>query len=407
MAGQDTTLGQMPTDPIKRTENMFINFGPQHPSAHGTLHLILEIEGETIVSAQPHIGYLHCGFEKLGEHRSYNQFVTIADRMNYLSPINNDVGWALACEKLFDIEITHRCAYIRVITCELSRIMDHFFATGMQAVDIGAFTWFLFGFQHREEIYDVIERCCGQRLTTSYTRIGGLTRDMDETAVAMAYDLACRIPKTVDDMETLLLRNRIWIDRTRDVGSVSAEDAVKWGFTGPMLRASGVPFDVRKDEPYLVYDEFDFDIPVGERGDVYDRFRVRLEEIRQSCRIIEQACEKIPDGPINTQDTRFILPPKNRVYDNIESMIMHFKQVMHGHGACPPRGEVYARTEAPNGELGYYIVSDGSGNPYRVHVRSPSLVHFSSIPDQLIGGMISDVVAIMGSQNIIAGELDR
>lgn len=385
----------------------WLNFGPQHPSAHGTLHLVLELDGETILTSIPHIGYLHCGFEKLGEHRNYNQFVAIADRMNYLSPINNDVGWSLACEKLFDIPITERCAYIRVIVCELSRIADHMFAMGMQAVDLGAFSWFLFGFQHREEIYDILERCCGQRLTTSYTRIGGLSRDMDETAVAMTLDVVRRIPKTMDNMEGLLARNKIWVDRTKEIGATTAEEALNWGFTGPMLRASGVPMDLRKDEPYLVYDHFDFDIPIGEQGDVFDRWYVRMEEVRQSCRIIEQACEKLPGGPINTDDTRFILPPKERLYDNIENMIIHFKQVMFGHGTRPPAGEVYSRTEAPNGELGYYIVSDGSGNPYRVHVRSPSLVHFSSIPPQLEGRMISDVVAIMGSLNIIAGELDR
>ena len=296
MATEDQFIEQPP----RRTENLFLNFGPQHPSAHGTLHLIIELEGETLVSCQPHIGYLHCGFEKLGEHRTYNQFTVIADRMNYLSPICNDVGWSMACEKLFDIDITPRCAYIRVIVCELSRIADHLFALGMQAVDIGAFSWFLFGFQHREEIYDILERCCGQRMTTSYTRIGGLMRDMDETAVQLSLRLARRLPNTLKNMETLLNRNRIWIERTRGVGPVTPEEAVSWGFTGPMLRAAGVPFDIRKDEPYLVYDEFDFDIPVGEYGDVYDRYRVRMEEMRQCCRIIEQACKKMPDGPINS-----------------------------------------------------------------------------------------------------------
>jgi NADH-quinone oxidoreductase subunit D len=393
--------------PPQRSEHMFINVGPQHPAAHGTLHLIIELEGETILSCQPQIGYLHCGFEKLGEHRTYNQFTVIADRMNYLSPICNDIGWSIACEKLFDVEITPRCAFIRVIVLELSRIADHLFALGMQAVDIGAFSWFLFGFQHREEIYDVLERCCGQRMTTSYSRIGGLMRDMDETAVELALSIAGRLPKTLKNMETLLNRNRIWLERTRGIGPVSAEEAVRWGFTGPMLRACGVPFDVRKDEPYLVYEEFDFDIPIGEYGDVYDRYRMRMEEMKQSCRIIEQACRKMPAGPINTEDTRFVLPPKERVYGNIENMILHFKQIMFEHGHKGPAGEVYCRTEAPNGELGFYIVSDGSGKPYRVHVRSPSLIHFSAIPCQLKGGMVSDIPPVMGSLNVIAGELDR
>ena len=390
-----------------RIENMWLNFGPQHPSAHGTLHLIIEVDGERIVSSIPHIGYLHCGFEKLGEHRSYNHFTAIADRMNYLSPMCNDIGWSLASEKLFDVEITERCALIRMIVMELSRIGDHMFATGMQAVDIGAFTWFLYGWRHREEIYDILERCCGQRLTTSYSRIGGLMRDMDDTAVEMALDTARRLPKTLDDMEGLLKRNRIWIDRTCDVGSFTAEQALNWGYTGPCLRAAGVPYDVRKDEPYLLYNEVDFDVPIGEHGDVFDRWNVRMEEMRQSARIVEQCCEKLEPGPINTPDNRFHLPPRERLYDNIESMIMHFKQVMFGHGTRPPKGEVYCRTEAPNGELGFYIVSDGTDNPYRVHVRSPSLIQFSAIPEQINGGMISDVVAIMGSLNIIAGELDR
>ena len=390
-----------------RIENMWLNFGPQHPSAHGTLHLIIEVDGERIVSSIPHIGYLHCGFEKLGEHRSYNHFTAIADRMNYLSPMCNDIGWSLASEKLFDVEITERCALIRMIVMELSRIGDHMFATGMQAVDIGAFTWFLYGWRHREEIYDILERCCGQRLTTSYSRIGGLMRDMDDTAVEMALDTARRLPKTLDDMEGLLKRNRIWIDRTCDVGSFTTEQALNWGYTGPCLRAAGVPYDVRKDEPYLLYNEVDFDIPIGEHGDVFDRWNVRMEEMRQSARIVQQCCEKLEPGPINTPDNRFHLPPRERLYDNIESMIMHFKQVMFGHGTRPPKGEVYCRTEAPNGELGFYIVSDGTDNPYRVHVRSPSLIQFSAIPEQINGGMISDVVAIMGSLNIIAGELDR
>ncbi|HUX07326.1 MAG TPA: NADH dehydrogenase (quinone) subunit D [Acidobacteriota bacterium] len=390
-----------------RIENMWLNFGPQHPSAHGTLHLVIEVDGERIVSSIPHIGYLHCGFEKLGEHRSYNQFTAIADRMNYLSPMCNDIGWSMACEKLFDVEITERCALIRMIVMELSRIADHMFATGMQAVDIGAFTWFLYGWRHREEIYDILERCCGQRLTTSYSRIGGLMRDMDDTAVAMAMDTARRLPKTLDDMDGLLKRNRIWVDRTSDVGSFSAEQALNWGYTGPCLRAAGVPYDVRKDDPYLLYDQVDFDIPIGEHGDVFDRWNVRMEEMRQSARIVEQCCQMLKPGPINTPDNRFHLPPRERLYDNIESMIMHFKQVMFGHGTRPPKGEIYCRTEAPNGELGFYIVSDGTDNPYRIHVRSPSLIQFSAIPEQINGGMISDLVAIMGSLNIIAGELDR
>ena len=403
MASENRTL----TDTGHRIENMWLNFGPQHPSAHGTLQLIIEVDGEKVVSTIPHIGYLHCGFEKLGEHRSYNQFTVIADRMNYLSPICNDIGWSMACEKLFDIEITERCALIRMIVMELSRIADHFFATGMQAVDIGAFTWFLYGWRHREEIYDILERCCGQRLTTSYSRIGGLMRDMDDTALEMARYQVRHIPKTVEDLLGLLRRNRIWLGRTVGVGAMSKEDALNWGYTGPCGRAAGLPFDVRKDEPYLLYHDVDFDVPIGTNGDVYDRWSVRMEEVLQSCRIVEQCCEKLKPGPINTTDNRFHLPPRDRLYDNIENMIMHFKQVMHGHGTRPPVGEVFSRTEAPNGELGFYIVSDGSDNPYRVHVRSPSLVQFSGIPQQCNGGMISDIVATMGSLNIIAGELDR
>jgi NADH-quinone oxidoreductase subunit D len=393
--------------PDAKEGTTWVNFGPQHPSAHGTLHLMLELDGEKIVQNVAHCGYLHCGFEKLGEHRSYNQFVTIADRMNYLSPINNDIGWSLAAEKLFDIGITERCAFIRVITAELSRIADHLFAAGMLAVDLGAFSWFLYGFKHREDVYDILEYICGQRLTTSYTRIGGLTRDMDDLAMKMSLDFIKRLHKTLDDMDSLLKRNRIFLDRTSEIGAVTKEEAIDMGLTGPVMRAAGVAQDVRRDEPYLVYDRFDFDIPYGENGDVFDRWNVRMEEIRQSCRIIEQAIGMVPEGPINTEDTRFILPPKERVYENIENMIIHFKQVMHGHGLRGPVGEVYSRTEAPNGELGFYIVSDGSDNPYRVHVRSPSLVQFSSIKPQLDNRMLSDVVAIMGSLNIIAGELDR
>lgn len=404
MRRERATFERVPDMP---TETMTLNFGPQHPATHGTLHIVLELDGERIVSAIPHIGYLHTGFEKLGEYRSYNQFVTLTDRMNYLSPLSNNIGYVAAVEKMMGLELTPRTQYIRTILAELSRIADHQLSVGTAALDIGAFTAFLYGFRGREELYDVFEAVTGTRLTTSYTRVGGLLRDVPDNFSAMVKHAVQQSLVAVEEIDKLLTHNRIWRDRTQGVAVLSGDDAIAWGATGPVLRASGVDWDIRKVEPYLVYDQLDFDIPIGENGDVYDRYLVRMEEMRQSAKIALQALERLPSGPISTDADHAVIPTKAEVYQSMESLIYHFKLTMEGHGPKPPPGEVYSSTEAPNGELGFYIVSDGSRHPYRVRVRPPSLINFALFPKLIKGHMLSDVVAVLGSLNVIAGEMDR
>tara|TARA_B100000029_G_scaffold451213_1_gene475645 strand:- start:49666 stop:50928 length:1263 start_codon:yes stop_codon:yes gene_type:complete len=388
-------------------EHMILNFGPQHPATHGTLHMVLELDGERVAKATPHLGYLHTGFEKLGEYRSYNQFITLTDRMNYLSPLSNNIGYSHAVEKLMGIEITPRCRNIRVALAELSRLADHLLCIGTAALDIGAFTAFLYGFRAREVLYDLFEAVTGTRLTTSYTRVGGLFRDVPDNFALIARKSVEETLLATAEIDRLLTQNRIWRDRTEGVGVLSSDEAVAWGVTGPVLRASGVERDIRKTEPYLGYEFYDFDIPIGKNGDAYDRYLVRMEEIRQSAKIIIQAIEGLPDGPVNAEEEHTILPEKNDVYESMESLIYHFKMTMEGHGPTPPVGEVYAATEVPNGELGFFICSDGSREPYRIRVRPPSFVNFSLFPMLIKGHMLSDVVAILGSLNVIAGELDR
>lgn len=389
------------------TERMILNMGPQHPATHGTLRIVLELDGERVVGATPHIGYLHTGFEKLGEHMTYNQFITLTDRMNYVSALANNIGFALAVEQMLGVEVPKRSQYIRVVLAELSRIADHMVWLGTHAMDIGAFTVFLYAFEQREKIYNIIESVTGARLTTSYTRIGGVARDVPGGFRAQVTEFVTAFRPALEEMESLLTGNRIWMDRTKGIGVLSAEDAVSYGWTGPCLRASGVEWDIRKVEPYSSYDDFEFDVPVGDNGDVYDRYLVRLEELRQSARIIEQAIGRFPDGPVNVDDAKVILAEKDKVYGTIEGLIHHFKLIMYGHGISIPKGEIYSSTEAPNGELGFFIVSDGGDTPYRVRVRPPSLVNYQAFPDLVRGLLVSDVIAVLGSLNIIAGELDR
>ncbi len=389
------------------TEKVILNFGPQHPATHGTLRLELELEGETVIRVTPHVGYLHTGFEKLAENLNYNQFITLSDRMNYLSPLNNNIGFAMAVEKLLDIETTERCKYFRVLLAELSRISDHLVSVGTAALDIGAFTVFLYLFRERERLYEIFEMITGTRLTTSFTRVGGMMRDLDDESVEAIKVFLKAMPGVLDEVETLLNRNKIWIGRTRDIGVVDAEEAISYGLTGPCLRASGVPWDLRKNEPYLVYGDLDFDIPVGENCDVFDRYWVRMEEMKQSMSLCYQVMDKMPEGPVNIDNPKIILPPKNDVYNSMESLIHHFEITMEHKGFSGPKGEVYLGTEAPNGELGFYIVSDGTHRPYRVRVRPPSLINYQVFGKMLEGSMLSDSVACLGSLNIIAGELDR
>jgi len=391
-------------------ERMLLNFGPSHPATHGTLRLVMELDGERIVRVVPELGYLHHGFEKLGEYRTYNQVVTITDRMNYLSPMNNNFAYILAVEKLFGIEVSKRAKYFRVILAELSRIMDHLICIATWAMDLGAFTVLLYFIRERENVYNLFELLTGTRLTVSYTRIGGFARDRDippEFFPEVKKFLA-NFPKAVDEVDRLLSRNKIWLNRTREVGIITKEDAASYGITGPSLRASGYAWDLRVAQPYSDYQDFDFDIPVGEIGDVYDRYAVRMEEMRQSVRIIQQAIDNFPDGELNVDpDTKVMLPRKDEVYGSIEGLIHHFEIIMLNRGTRAPVGESYVATEAPNGELGYYVISNGGNGPYRFRVRPPSFYNYQILPRLLEGRLLSDTVAILGSLNIIAGELDR
>ncbi|MEI6472897.1 MAG: NADH dehydrogenase (quinone) subunit D [Holophagaceae bacterium] len=386
-------------------DRMLVNMGPSHPTTHGTLRIVLELEGETITRAIPEMGYLHRGVEKLGESLSYQQFIPLTDRLNYCSSLMNNVGYTLAVEKLLGIEAPPRAQQIRVLVSELARVADHIVCVGVNAVDIGAFTAFLYLFKQRESAYDLFELASGQRLHTSFTRIGGLFRDLPESFVPKTEQFLVECSAAIDEVEALLTHNPIWRDRTAGVGVITAEEAVNWGYTGPCLRAAGVPQDLRKSQPYLGYETYDFDIPVGTTGDVWDRYLVRVEEIRQSLRIIRQVLDRLEPGPIIVDDPKVALPTKDKVYNRMESLIHHFKLIMHGMEM--PVGEVYSATEAANGELGFYIVSDGGKNPYRIRVRPPCLPIFSSFEDQVKGGLIADAVAVLGAMNVIAGELDR
>jgi NADH-quinone oxidoreductase subunit D len=392
-------------EPEMNGEHMLINIGPQHPATHGVLRLVLELDGETIVRCIPHVGYLHCGFEKIGEYRQYNQIIPWTDREDYLNSPGNNVAFALGAERLFGIEITERCKVLRVIASELSRLISHCVWLGTFCIDIGAFTPFLWIFQQRERVYSMLESWIGARLTTTLTRVGGMGADIPD---GFTDDLAnfCRtFPKVLAECDAMLTKNAIWVGRTVGLGAMSAEEAVNYGLSGPMLRASGVAYDVRKDFPYLDYETYDFDVAVGQAGDVYDRFLVRMEEMRQSIRILEQALKRLPDGPVNVDDHRVILPPKSMATSDMESMIHHFKQVMEG--PRPPIGEAYVAVESPKGEKGYYMVSDGTPKPVRWRIRPPSFVNLSAIPKMVEGHLLSDVIAINASIDIVMGEIDR
>jgi NADH-quinone oxidoreductase subunit D len=385
-----------------------LNFGPQHPATHTTLRLILTLEGEVVVKAVPDIGYLHSGFEKLGEHLNFNQYVTIVDRMNYISPLANEVAWHHAVEKLLGIELTARCKYLRTILAELMRLHDHLLNVGTAGLDLGAFTAFLYAFQQRELIYDIVEFASGQRFHSSYTRVGGLLYDVDDRWVTKVRDFVKNFPKTHRDIHRLLTRNRIFMERTQGIGVLSRADAINLSVTGPLARASGVVRDVRKDDPYLAYGDLDFRVACARSGDCYARYLVRMEEMLESIRIIQQAVENLPAGPVNVDlGGKAALPDKRDVYRSIEGLIHHFELIMPNRGLPAPCEELYAATESPNGELGYYIVSDGTDCAYRARTRPPSFVHFAVFPHIIVGHQLSDVVAILGSLNIIAAELDR
>jgi NADH-quinone oxidoreductase subunit D len=399
--------GAPPLDEIAEIggEHMLLNIGPQHPATHGVLRLVVELDGETVVRVIPHVGYLHSGFEKLGEYRHYNQIIPLTDRMDYLAPMANNVCLALTAEKLMGITITERCKVLRVIACEISRIISHLVWIGTTGIDIGAFTPFLWMFQEREKFYNLQEAWTGARLTTSMTRVGGLMADIPD-GFEDGVRACCRsLGKVMAEVDRALTRNGIWAGRTQGIGALTGEEATNMSLTGAMLRASGVPYDVRKDRPYLDYETYDFEVPVGEHGDVYDRYLVRFEEVLQAMRILEQALDRLPDGPINVDDHRVILPPKHAAMSDMESMIHHFKQVMEGVPA--PVGEAYCSIESPKGELGYYFVSDGTAKPVRWRVRPPAFVNLSALPKMSQGHLLSDLIAINASVDIVMGEVDR
>jgi NADH-quinone oxidoreductase subunit D len=388
------------------SEPMHLNMGPSHPAMHGTVRIVLELSGETILKADVQIGYLHRGFEKMCERGTWAQVFPYADRLNYASPMLNNVGYALAVEKLCQICVPDRCQYYRMILGEFARIADHLTCTGAMAMELGAFTPFLWFLKAREIIYDLLEEETGARLTHSFGRIGGVANPPSPSFKEMCRGALPRVVALVEEGEKLLLKNRIFLDRVQGVGAISQADAIALSWTGPCLRATGVAYDVRKAHPYLKYDEVDFSVPVGKNGDAADRFFVRLEEIRQSRRIIEQACDKMPDeGPVNADDPRVMLPAKDAVYTTIEATIQHFKLIMEG--AKVPKGETYSYTEGGNGELGFYLVSDGSGTPYRVRIRPPCFPITGGLAKLITGGMLSDVVPAFGSLNMIGGECDH
>jgi NADH-quinone oxidoreductase subunit D len=385
-----------------------LNFGPQHPATHTTLRIVLKLDGERVIDAMPDIGYLHSGFEKIGEHLNYNQYVTVTDRMNYISPMANNVAWHGAVEKLLGLELPKRCQYIRVIIAELARISDHLLSNGAVGLDTGAFTYFLYAFYQREVIYDIFETLCGARFTNSYTRVGGLMHDMTPLVVEKIRTFCKNFPKTLNDMERLLNRNRIFVDRTKGVGILTKAEALSRSCTGPVARASGVTRDLRKDEPYLVYKDLDFKVPCMTSGDCYARYLVRMAELWESLKIVQQAIENLPEGPVNVGiDQRTALPDKRWVYSTIEGTISHFELQMSNRGFEVPYDETYAAIEAPNGELGFYIAGDGTETAYRARCRPPSYIHFAVFPHLIRGHTLSDVVAVLGSLNIIAAELDR
>jgi NADH-quinone oxidoreductase subunit D len=397
-----------------------LNFGPQHPATHTTLRLVLELDGERVIHCTPHIGYLHSGFEKLGEHLNYNQYVTIVDRMDYSAPIYNELAWHAASEKLMGIELTPRCKVLRTIANELGRIESHLLCVSAAGLDLGAFTAFLYAFNERESIYDIVEYMSGQRFHTSWTRVGGLNQDLPDEAVfrkMVRRFIDEELPTALADVEKLLNKNRIFVDRTKGVGTISRADAIAWSLSGPVARASGVRRDIRKDEPYLCYADnwdgqgakaVDFKVPVMETGDVYARYLIRMEEMKQAAHIIRQLIDNIPGGPVNVSpEGKEVLPPKDQVYSSIEGLIQHFELVMTNRGFEAPRGEVYAAIETANGELGYYVVSNGDNIPWRVRTRPPSFINYQTFPKMIEGHQISDVPAILGSLNIIAAELDR
>ncbi len=385
---------------------MTVNMGPSNPAMHGTIRMVLELDGERVVTSDINPGYLHRGFEKESEHATYTQIFPYTDRLNYVSPMINNVGWAMAVEKLLGItELPERLQYIRVIISEMARISDHLTCCGASAMELGGFTPFLYLVKAREWLYILLEEISGARLTHSYVRVGGVTHDLPENFDGKLTEFLDKLEKVMGEAETLLNNNKIFYGRMADVGAFSKEDAIRFGLSGPCLRACGIDYDVRKDSPYLVYDKLEFDVPVGSTGDCYDRYLVRMEEIKQSIRMLRQCLREIPNGPIRVDDPRCTIPAKEETYNTIEGMIRHFKHVVDGIKVDP--GEAYTFVEGGNGELGFFIVSDGTGRPWKAYVRSPSFINLQTVPKTIKGRLISDIVPVFGMINMIGGECDK
>lgn len=387
------------------SEVITVNMGPQHPSTHGVLRLVVDLDGETIADVRPDIGYLHRGVEKLAENRTYHQFIPLTDRLDYLSPLSNNLGYCLAVEKFFNVKIPERAEYLRVIFAELARIASHLVWIATHALDLGAMTVFIYAFREREYVLDLFEIATGQRMTSSWIRVGGIRDDVPEEFFKRLGEFVSILDERVDSYERLLTKNRIWLKRTKGVGYLSKEEALSYGVSGPIMRGSGIDFDLRRDEPYGIYDRFDFEVPVYEDGDVYARYLVRLKEIREANKIVKQAMEGIPEGPIMTDDPRVAYPSHEEVYEKMEALIRRFYIVSKGFK--PPKGHTYACVEAPKGELGYYIISDGDAKPYRLKIRAPSFVNLGAISEMSKGYMLADLVAVIGSIDIVLGEIDR
>jgi len=388
---------------------MIINMGPSHPSTHGVLRIMMELDGETVVRAKPIIGYLHTGMEKQAEYKTYTQSIPQTDRMDYLSPMSNNLALCLSAEKLLGVTVPERVQAIRVLLTELTRISAHCVWLGTHAIDIGALTVFWYCFREREKVLSIYDMVAGARMTSSYFRVGGLAMDLPAGFLDRCEKFIDEMPAHIDEYESLLTKNPIWIARTRDVAPLSAADAIAWGVTGPTLRGSGVKWDLRKDQPYSGYETYDFEVPVGSRGDAYDRFQVRVAEMRQSTRIAKQALQRVREmgekGEYRLRDFKYVLPPKEEVKTSMEALIHHFKIVAHGF--FPPVGEAYAAVEAPKGELGFYFVSDGSSRPWRMKIRSPSFINLQALPVMVEGKLVADVIAAIGSIDIVLGEIDR
>ncbi|MGI6455634.1 MAG: NADH dehydrogenase (quinone) subunit D [bacterium] len=384
---------------------MVLNMGPQHPSTHGVLRLVLELDGEEIIDVIPDVGYLHRGMEKLAEKKGYHKFIPFTDRLDYMSPMANNTALCLAVEKLIGVEAPRRAQFIRVIMCELARISSHLLWLGTSAMDIGAMTVFLYTFREREAIYDIFEEVCGARFTVSYMRVGGVSVDVPPHFKQMVQTFIDDFAKKIDEYEGLLTNNKIWRMRTEGIGVISAERAIEYALSGACLRGSGVDVDLRRDNPYLVYDELEFDVPLGENGDTFDRYLVRIEEMRQARRIIQQCLDMMPEGPIKVDDNKVSYPDRSTIKTSMEALIHHF--LLASEGVKAPAGDVYMPIEASKGELGFYVVGDGSGFPKRMRIRSPSFVNLSALPEMSRGHMIADIVAVIGTVDLVLGDCDR